>query len=113
MLTEAADTVVLSRFEHAALLADRAALVALQAAFEKLQLQFQTLLRQRFGSTSESADQLMLFGSSDVEVIEQTVVVADAPIAPKRKPTAERQRLVLPADLPEQRIEIDEYLAVP
>ena len=64
MLTEAADTVVLSRSEHAALLADRAALVALQAAFEKLQLQFQTLLRQRFGSTSESADQLMLFGAN-------------------------------------------------
>ena len=107
MLIEAADTVLLSRSEHAALLADRAALVVLQAAFEKLQLQFQTLLRQRFGSTSESADQLMLFGSSDVEVIEQTVVVADAPITPKRKPVAERQRLVLPAGLPEQRIEID------
>ena len=83
----------------------REALASLEAAFEKLQLQVATLVRQRFGSSSENADQLALFGSADVEVIEQKFE-PKAPITPKSRP-AERQRVVLPQGLPEERQEID------
>ena len=61
---------------HLAVVAERDALrrelATLKAAFEKLQFDLQTLLRQRFGVRSESIDQLHLFGSDDVEFIEQT-----------------------------------------
>ena len=61
---------------HLAVVAERDALrrelATLKAAFEKLQFDLQTLLRQRFGVHSESIDQLHLFGSDDVEFIEQT-----------------------------------------
>lgn len=99
------DSVTISRVEYDALLSDRARVQALEAALAKLQQQILTLTRLRFGATSESADQLSLFGSADVEIIEQTVP-PQAPVAP-RKPGTERQRLVLPKDLPEERVEID------
>lgn len=90
---------------RAAFEAERSAHAQTRAALEKLQLQVATLVRQRFGSSSENADQLALFGSADVEVIEQKLP-AKAPITPKTRP-AERQRVVLPQGLPEERVEID------
>jgi hypothetical protein len=83
----------------------REALASLKAAFERLQIQVATLVRQRFGSSSENADQLAMFGSADVEVIEQKSE-PKAPITPKSRP-AERQRVVLPQGLPEERVEVD------
>ena len=116
------DTVTISRAEYEAFLADRARaaevpalraeLVELKAQLshyqtrlDKLQQQLLSLVRQRFGSSSENSKQLSLFGVEDVEVIEQPT--PDAPIAPKPKAAPERQRLVLPKGLPEERIEID------
>lgn len=57
----------------------RRELATLKAAIEKLQFDFLTLLRQRFGVRSESIDQLHLFGSDDVELIEQP---QELPVAP-------------------------------
>ncbi len=96
------NTITLSRVEYVALLADRD---HLRATLEKLQLQLHALLRQRFGTSSENADQLSLFASAEVEVIEQTVEVA--PVAPKAKARPERQRVILPKGLAEERVEID------
>ena len=81
-----------------------AKLEALTIAFEKLQLQFQTLLRQRFASSSENIKQIPLFGSMDVEVIEQDKVSTPAP--PAKKVVA-RERVLLPKDLPVIREVID------
>ena len=92
---------------HLAVVAERDTLrrelATLKAAFEKLQFDLQTLLRQRFGVRSESIDQLHLFGSDDVEFIEQT---KEVPVAPVKKAIT-RDRVVLPADLPVEREEID------
>lgn len=113
--TATADSITISRTEYEALLAHReqaaqvpsllAQLDQLRARLDKLQQQLLSLVRQRFGSTSENIKQLTLFGSEDVEVIEQTA--PDAPVTPKPRPKPERQRLVLPKGLPEERIEID------
>lgn len=81
-----------------------ARLEALTIAFEKLQLQFQTLLRQRFGSSSENIKQIPLFGSMDVEVIEQDKV--STPAAPAKK-VVTRERVLLPKGLPVEREVID------
>lgn len=99
------DTITLTRAEYEALVASSSRAAALEAALVKLQQQILTLTRQRFGSGSEHADQLALFGSAEVEVIEQTVS-PQAAVTP-RKPATERQRLVLPKNLPEERVEID------
>lgn len=96
------ETVTLTRAEYEALIARSA---ALETALAKLQLQLLTLTRQRFGSVSEHADQLTLFGSADAEVIEYNVTPNTA-VTPRKKAT-ERRRLVLPKGLPEERIEID------
>ncbi len=92
------DTVTIDRAEHQALLADRARLAALEQ-------QLASLKRQRFGASSENADQLTMFGSADVKLIEQEIK-SEVPVAPK-KTVVERQRLVLPKGLPEERIEVD------
>jgi hypothetical protein len=93
---------------HLAVVAERDALrlrlATLVAAFEKLQFDLQTLLRQRFGVRSESIDQLHLFGSPDVEFIEQT---REVPVAPPVKKAITRDRVILPANLPVEREEID------
>lgn len=79
-------------------------MATLKAAFEKLQFDLQTLLRQRFGARSERIDQLHLFGSPDVEFIEQTKEVS---VAPPVKKAITRDRVILPTDLPVEREEID------
>lgn len=99
MTNAAPEMVTISRAEYESLLADRARLAVLEQ-------QVALLLRHRFGQKSESADQLLMFGSADVEVIEQDAAPPDEPAKPKNKPTT-RERLLLPKDLPEQRIEID------
>ena len=98
MLIESADTVTIERAEYRQLLADRERLAALEQ-------QLASLKRQRFGASSENADQLTMFGNADIELIEQEIK-AEVPVAPKQ-PTVEGQRLVLPKGLPEERIEID------
>lgn len=103
-----AETVTLSAAEYQALQADRAQLLArlseLTERFVRLQAQLDSLLRQRFGAKSENADQLTLFGALDAEVVEQPA--PQAPIQPRQQPV-ERQRLVLPKGLVEERMEID------
>lgn len=96
------DTVTIPRSEYEAVLvrAERA-----EARLAALELQLAALTRQHFGRSSENADQLTMFGSAEVEVVEQEVQV-DLPVVPKKTVT-ERQRLVLPKGLPEQRIEVD------
>lgn len=93
---------------HLAVVAERDTLrrelATLKAAFERLQFDLQTLLRQRFGVRTESIDQLHLFGSDDVEFIEQT---KEVPVAPPVKKALTRDRVILPADLPVEREEID------
>lgn len=93
---------------HLAVVAERDALrfrlAALEAAFEKLQFDLQRLLRQRFGMRTENIDQLHLFGADDVEFIEQT---KEVPVAPPVKKAITRDRVILPADLPVEREEID------
>jgi hypothetical protein len=92
---DAADTITVSRAEYESL---RARLAALEQ-------QLAALKRQRFGASSENADQLTMFGSADIELIEQEIK-AEVPVAPK-KTVVERQRLVLPKGLPEERVEVD------
>ena len=95
---------------HLAVVAERDSLrlrlATLEAAFEKLQFDLQTLLRQRFGVRSESIDQLHLFGSEDVEFIEREKEAT--PAAPAKKPLT-RDRVILPANLPIEREEIDVF----
>lgn len=98
MLIESTDTVIIGRAEYQQLLADRERLAVLEQ-------QLATLKRQRFGASSENADQLTMFGNADIEVIEQEIQ-SEQPVTPKKKPV-ERQRLVLPKGLPEERVEVD------
>lgn len=91
MSVETTDSVSLSRAEYHALLADRALLA-------KLQQQIALLMRQRFGRSAENADQLLMFGSDDVEAIEQEVAKPDEQVKPGKK-VSERQRLALPKNL--------------
>ena len=79
-------------------------LASLKSTIEKLRFDFQTLLRQRFGSSSENIQQIPLFGSDDVEVIEQDKV--STPALPTKK-VVTRERLLLPKDLPVEREVID------
>ena len=103
-MLEAADTDALTvpRADYEAVLARAENAEARLAALE---LQIASLLRQRFAASSENADQLTMFGNADVELVEQEVK-AELPVAPK-KAAAERQRLVLPKGLPEERIDVD------
>ncbi len=76
-----------------------------EARLALLEQQLASLKRQHFGASSENADQLTMFGSADIELIEQEIR-AEVPVAPK-KTVIERQRVVLPKGLPEQRVEVD------
>ena len=76
-----------------------------EARLAALEQQLAALKRQRFGASSENADQLTMFGSADIELIEQEIK-SEVPVAPKRT-VVERQRLVLPKGLPEERVEVD------
>jgi len=84
----------------------RTELLDLKQRFAQLEVRLQSLLRQRFGARTEHADQLQLFATPDVEVIEQTVVPS-APPAHKPKAPVRRERVVLPKGLPEERSRID------
>jgi len=104
-----ASTDVIPRADYEAALADRAAALAraesAEARLAALEQQLAALKRQRFGASSENADQLTMFGSADIELIEQEIR-SEQPVTPKKK-VSERQRLVLPKGLPEERVEID------
>jgi transposase len=100
MLEIAHDVVPRAEFEAVLARAQSA-----EARLALLEQQLATLKRQTFGASSENADQLTMFGSAEIELIEQEIK-SEVPIAPK-KTVVERQRLVLPKGLPEQRIEID------
>ena len=104
-----ASTDVVPRADYEAALSDRAAALAraesAEARLAALEQQLAALKRQRFGASSENADQLTMFGSADIELIEQEIQ-SEQPVTPKKK-VSERQRLVLPKGLPEERVEID------
>lgn len=100
MLENAPDMVPRAEFEAVLARAQSA-----EARLALLEQQLASLKRQTFGASSENADQLTMFGSAEIELIEQEIK-AEQPVAPK-KAVVERQRLVLPKGLPEQRIEID------
>ena len=104
-----ASTDVVPRADYEAALSDRAAALAraesAEARLAALEQQLAALKRQRFGASSENADQLTMFGSADIELIEQEIR-SEQPVTPKKK-VSERQRLVLPKGLPEERVEID------
>lgn len=104
-----ASTDFVPRADYDAALADRAAALtraeSAEARLAALEQQLAALKRQRFGASSENADQLTMFGSADIELIEQEIK-SEVPVAPKRT-VVERQRLVLPKGLPEERVEVD------
>jgi hypothetical protein len=97
-----ASTDVVPRADYEAALARAESAEARLAALEQ---QLAALKRQRFGASSENADQLTMFGNADIELIEQEIR-SEQPVTPKKTVT-ERQRLVLPKGLPEERIEVD------
>jgi transposase len=85
----------------------KAEYLALLQKLERLEHQLQSLLRQKFGRSTENAQQLSLFNTPDVEVIEQTPA-SPAPTTPaKPKPPITRERILLPKSLPEVRTVID------
>ena len=74
----------------------RVALARAESAEARLgapEQQLGALKRQRFGASSENADQLTMFDSADIELIEQEIK-SEVPVAPKRT-VVERQRLAL------------------
>ncbi|MBK8067607.1 MAG: IS66 family transposase [Rhodanobacteraceae bacterium] len=97
-----ASTDVVPRADYEAALARAESAEARLAALEQ---QLAALKRQRFGASSENADQLTMFGNADIELIEQEIR-SEQPVTPKKTVT-ERQRLVLPKGLPEERVEVD------
>ena len=97
-----ASTDVVPRADYEAALARAESAEARLAALEQ---QLAALKRQRFGASSENADQLTMFGNADIELIEQEIQ-SEQPVVSKKTVT-ERQRLVLPKGLPEERVEVD------
>lgn len=78
---------------------------ALIQKVERLENMLQALLRQKFGPSSENAQQLSLFQTPDTEVIEQTP--APTAVVSQPKPAVPRERIILPKALPEVRTVID------
>ena len=78
---------------------------ALIQKVERLENMLQALLRQKFGPSSENAQQLSLFQTPDTEVIEQTP--APTAVTSEPKPAVQRERIILPKALPEVRTVID------